>query len=68
MADFLINCRNVLEDRKEGKMQHKHARLLSTVEMLKWTFISPEEKEILAGLSPDITSCRSESSYVCLVV
>ena len=33
MADFLINCRNVLEDRKEGKMQHKHGRLLSTVEM-----------------------------------
>ena len=48
MADFLINCRNVLEDRKEGKMQHKHGRLffLSTVEMFQWTFISPEEKEI----------------------
>ena len=36
MADFLINCRNVLEDRKEGKMQIKHCRLffyVSIVEM-----------------------------------
>ena len=52
-------------DRKKGKMHHKYGRpfFLSTEDMFQWTFISPEEKEILAGLSPDFTSCRSESSY-----
>ena len=57
-------------ERKQKCNIHKHGRLffLSTLEMFQWTFISPEEKEILAGLSPGITSCRSESSYVCLVV
>ena len=40
-----------------------YKELFSTKKMFQWTFISPEEKEIVAGLSPDITSCRSESSY-----